>query len=262
MSLNFITSHILNKIPEPPRTSVILGSGLGGFVHSLDKTIFIPYSEIPNYPRSTVSGHKGEWVFGYINNKPIICASGRFHIYEGFNLDEVTLPISVIHSLDCQNVIITNAAGCLKKEWQIGNFMLISGYLDYTFLNGSDPSSVVLFDEDQINQNIKIVAAKLGISLQEGIYAGVLGPSFETPAEIQDIISSGGNAVGMSTLHEIIKAKELGLKVIGISCLTNYGAGLKDSVLSHEDVLKTSSQVNEDFSRLLTEIVEFITLPP
>ena len=255
MKLNFISSHILNKIPEPPQTSVILGSGLGNFVDSLEKPIFIPYSEIPDYPCSTVSGHEGEWVFGYIHSKPILCASGRFHLYEGFNLDEVTLPVSVIHSLGCQTVIITNAAGCLKQDWQIGNFMLISGYLDYTFLNGSDPSTVVLFKEEQINQNIKVMAAKLGISLREGIYTGVLGPSFETPAEIQDIISLGGNAVGMSTLHEIIKANGLGLKVVGISCLTNYGAGMRGSVLSHEDVLENSSHVSEDFSKLLTEIV-------
>ena len=255
MNLNFITSHILNKIPEPPQTSVILGSGLGNFVDSLEKPIFIPYSEIPGHPCSTVSGHEGEWVFGYINNKPILCASGRFHLYEGFNLDKVTLPVSVIHSLGCKSLIITNAAGCLKHDWQIGNFMLISGYLDYTYLNGSDPLSVVLFEEEQINQNIKTMATKLGISLREGIYTGVLGPSFETPAEIQDIISLGGNAVGMSTLHEIIKANELGLKVVGISCLTNYGAGMRGSVLSHEDVLENSSHVNEDFSKLLTEIV-------
>jgi len=127
--------------------------------------------------------------------------------------------------------------------------------LDYTYLNGSDPLSVVLFEEEQINQNIKIIAAKLGISLREGIYTGVLGPSFETSAEIQDIISLGGNAVGMSTLHEIMKANELGLKVVGISCLTNYGAGMEGSLLSHEDVLETSSQVKGDFSRLLIEIV-------
>jgi len=112
-----------------------------------------------------------------------------------------------------------------------------------------------LFEEEQINQNIKTMATKLGISLREGIYTGVLGPSFETPAEIQDIISLGGNAVGMSTLHEIMKANELGLKVVGISCLTNYGAGMEGSFLSHENVLETSSQVKEDFSRLLTEIV-------
>ncbi|SVB53841.1 uncharacterized protein METZ01_LOCUS206695, partial [marine metagenome] len=234
---------------------VILGSGLGGFVHSLDKTIFIPYSEIPDYPCSTVSGHEGEWVFGYIHNTPILCASGRFHFYEGFNLEEVTLPVSVIHSLGCQTVIITNAAGCLKQDWQIGNFMLISGYLDYSYLNGSDPSSVVLFEEEHINQNKKNIVAKLGISLRKGIYTGVLGPSFETSAEIQDIISLGGNAVGMSTLHEIMKANELGLKVVGISCLTNYGAGMEGSLLSHENVLETSSQMKGNFSRLFIEIV-------
>ncbi|HIN19903.1 MAG TPA: purine-nucleoside phosphorylase, partial [Candidatus Marinimicrobia bacterium] len=165
MNLNFITSHILNKIPEPPQTSVILGSGLGNFVDSLEKPIFIPYSEILGHPCSTVPGHEGEWVFGYINNKPILCASGRFHLYEGFNLDKVTLLVSVIHSLGCKSLIITNAAGCLKHDWQIGNFMLISGYLDYTYLNGSGPLSVVLFEEEQIIPNIKTIATKLGISL-------------------------------------------------------------------------------------------------
>lgn len=255
MNVNSFTSHIMEKIPEAPLSGVILGSGLGNFVDSLDNSIFIPYSEIPDFPCSTVSGHKGEWVFGYIRNKPIICASGRFHLYEGFNLDEVTLPISVIHDLGCQNVFITNAAGCLKQNWEIGNFMLISGYLDYTYLTGSNPSSIVLFKEKQINQSIKEIAIKLGISLREGIYTGVLGPSFETPAEVQDIISLGGNAVGMSTLHELMKSIELGLKVVGISCLTNYGAGMKGSVLSHKDVLDNSSQVSDDFSRLLIEIV-------
>jgi|TARA_B100000809_G_scaffold128420_1_gene126526 purine-nucleoside phosphorylase len=255
MNVNSITSHIRKKIPESPKSAVILGSGLGNFVDSLEKPIFIPYSEISGHPCSTVSGHKGEWVFGYIKNKPIICASGRFHLYEGFKLDEVTLPISVIYSLGCQNVFITNSAGCLKQNWKIGNFMLISGYLDNTYLNGSDPSSIVMFNKEQIHKNIKNKAAKLGISLREGIYTGVLGPSFETPAEIQDIIALGGNAVGMSTLHELMKAIELGLKIVGLSCLTNYGAGMEGSVLSHKDVLETSSRVKEDFSLLLTEIV-------
>ncbi len=255
MNLKSITSFIMKKLPEAPQSAVILGSGLGNFVDSLDKPIFIPYLEIPDHPCSTVSGHRGEWVFGYIKSKPIICASGRFHLYEGFNLDEVTLPISVIQSLGCKSAFITNAAGCLKKEWQIGNFMLISGYLDYTFRDGSNPPSVVPLNGKQINQSIREVATELGILLREGIYTGVLGPSFETPVEIQDIIALGGNAVGMSTLHEIMKANELGLKMVGISCLTNYGAGMEGSVLSHADVLETSQRANENFSGLLIEIV-------
>ena len=255
MNLNFISSCIISKLPELPQSAVILGSGLGKFIDSLDKPIVIPYSEIPDYPCSTVSGHKGEWVFGYIHNKPVICASGRFHYYEGFNLDEITLPISVIHNLGCKNVIITNAAGCLKKEWQVGDLMLISGYLDYTFRNGTDTPPIVLLKTDQINKKIKSIATELNMSLREGIYTWVLGPSYETPAEIQEIISLNGNAVGMSTVPEIRKAIELGMNVVGISCLTNYGAGMEGSVLSHEDVLENSNLANKEFSRLLIEIV-------
>jgi len=255
VNLNFISSCIISKLPELPQSAVILGSGLGKFIDSLDKPIVIPYSEIPDYPCSTVSGHKGEWVFGYIHNKPVICASGRFHYYEGFNLDEITLPISVIHSLGCNNVIITNAAGCLKKEWQVGDLMIISGYLDYTFRNGTDIPPIVLLKADQINKKIKSIATELNISLREGIYTWALGPSYETPAEIQEIISLNGNAVGMSTVPEIRKAIELGMNVVGISCLTNYGSGMEGSVLSHEDVLENSNLANKEFSRLLIEIV-------
>ena len=255
MNLNFISSCIISKLPEQPQSAVILGSGLGKFIDSLDKPIVFPYSEIPNYPRSTVSGHKGEWVFGYIHNKPVICVSGRFHYYEGFNLDEITLPILVIQSLGCKNVIITNASGCLKKEWQVGDLMLISGYLDYTFRNGTDTPPIVLLKTDQINKKIKSIATELNISLREGIYTWALGPSYETPAEIQEIISLNGNAVGMSTVPEIRKAIELGMNVVGISCLTNYGAGMEGSVLSHEDVLENSNLANKEFSRLLIEIV-------
>ena len=255
MNLNFISSCIISKLPELPQSAVILGSGLGKFIDSLDKPIAIPYSEIPDYPCSTVSGHKGEWIFGYIHNKPVICANGRFHYYEGFNLDEITLPISVIHSLGCNNVIITNASGCLKKEWQVGDLMLISGYLDYTFRNGTDTPPIVLLKMGQINKKIKSIATELNISLREGIYTWVLGPSYETPTEIQEIISLNGNAVGMSTVPEIRKAIELGMNVVGISCLTNYGAGMEGSVLSHEDVLKNSNLANKEFSRLLIEIL-------
>ena len=123
MNLESITSHIKNKLPEPPQTAMILGSGLGKFVDSMEKTICIPYSDIPQYPRSTVPGHSGEWVFGYINNKPIICASGRFHYYEGFSMKQVTLPVSIVRSLGCESLIITNAAGCLNKKWH-NHFLL------------------------------------------------------------------------------------------------------------------------------------------
>ena len=256
MNLESITSHIIQKLPEFPQTALILGSGLGTFINSMEKTVCIPYSDIPQYPRSTVSGHSGEWVFGYINNKPLICASGRFHYYEGLSMEEVTLPVSIVHSLGCESLIITNAAGCLNKQWHIGDFMLIKGYLDYTFREKPRTHKIILFEKD-VNKRNKIlkIASDQAVVLREGIYTWTLGPSYETPAEIQDIISLGGDAVGMSTVPEMMKAQELKLDIIGISCLTNYGAGMEGAKLSHEDVLKTSSRVNKEFSRLVMEIV-------
>ena len=246
----------MNKFPEAPQSAVILGSGLGKFIDNIKGTLSIPYTDIPNYPRSTVLGHAGEWVFGYINNKPIICASGRFHYYEGFSLEKVTLPILVANSLGCQLLIITNAAGCLKKKWEIGDLMLITGYLDYTFRGNSDPPLIVSFDKNTEQlKRVRETASDTGILLKEGIYTWVLGPSYETPAEIQNIISLGGNAVGMSTVPEMMKARELELDVIGISCLTNYGSGMDGSKLSHKDVLETSSRIQEIFSKLLIEII-------
>ena len=256
MNLQSITSHLMNKFPEAPQSAVILGSGLGKFIDNIKGTLSIPYTDIPNYPRSTVLGHAGEWVFGYINNKPIICASGRFHYYEGFTMKEVTLPVSVVHSLGCQSLIITNAAGSLKKEWEIGDLMLITGYLDYTFRRNSSSPVVIPFYKNTKKQNkIKKIASDLDIILREGIYSWTLGPSYETSAEIQDIILLGGNAVGMSTVPEMMKARELGLDFIGISCLTNYGAGIKGAMLSHEDILKTSSQSQRNLSKLLINII-------
>ena len=250
------SDFILNKLPEPPHSAVILGSGLGEFTAKLHDSIQIPYTDIPHYPLSSISGHAGKWVFGYIDEKPIICASGRFHYYEGFSMEAVTRPVSIVNSLGCQLLIITNAAGCLNKEWKLGELMLITGYLDYTFRESSDPPEIASFDRDTKNQNnVRNIASDLGILLKEGIYAWSLGPSYETSAEIQDIISLGGHAVGMSTVPEMMKARELGLEVIGISCLTNYGAGMEGGILSHEAVLEISHRVHKIFSSLLLKIV-------
>ena len=246
----------MNKLPEPPQSAVILGSGLGGIIYSMKKTISIPYGDIPEHPCSTVSGHAGKWVFGYINNKPIICACGRFHCYEGYSIDEVTLPILVVHSLGCHSLIISNVAGCLKKEWEIGDFMLITGYLDYTFRKNSDQPSIVLLDRDTKQQKkIRKTASDKGILLKEGNYTWTIGPSYETPAEIRDIISLGGNAVGMSTVPEMMKAHKLELDFLGISTLTNYGTGMDKVKLSHKDVLEKSKQVQKNFSKLLIGII-------
>ena len=256
MNLQAITTYMKGQLPEAPQTAVVLGSGLGKFVTSMENRVAISYADIPGYPRSTVSGHAGEWVFGYIKRKPIICASGRFHYYEGFSMKEVALPVSAIHALGCREIIITNAAGCLKKDWKIGDLMLIRGYLDYTFsLKKGEPEIVNIEMGDKKLNQIRATASELGLKLREGIYTWSLGPSYETPAEIQDIISLGGNAAGMSTVPEMMKAQEGGLEIVGISCLTNYGAGMDGSTLSHTDVLETSHRANAVFSNLMSEIV-------
>ena len=171
-------------------------------------------------------------------------------------MGEITLTVSVIHALGCRQIIITNAAGCLKKDWQIGDIMLIRGYLDYTFsLQKNKPEIVHIAMSDKKLNQIRSAASELGLHLREGIYSWSLGPSYETPAEIQDIISLGGNAAGMSTVPEMMKAQEVGLEIVGISCLTNYGAGMDGAILSHADVLETSRQTNTIFSSLLREIV-------
>ncbi len=256
MNKGKVADFILGKLPEPPHSAVILGSGLGYFTKNLQDTIHIPYANIPSYPCTSTKGHDGEWIFGYIDKKPIICASGRFHYYEGFSKEEVTLPVFIANSLDCKLLIITNSAGCLKKEWELGNLMLITGYLDYTFRGNSDPPEIVPFDRDIKHHNkVRVIATDLGISLTEGIYSWVLGPSYETSSEIKDIISLGGNAVGMSTVPEMMKAEELGLEVIGISCLTNYGAGMKDTKLVHKDVLEIANKMQKKFSSLIKKII-------
>ena len=171
-------------------------------------------------------------------------------------MEEVTLPVSIANLLGCKLLIITNAAGCLKKEWELGDLMIITGYLDYTFRENSDPPGIISFNQNTKNLNkVKEIASDLNILLKEGIYTWALGPSYETPAEIQDIISLGGHAVGMSTVPEMMKAEKLGLEVIAISCLTNYGAGMEGGILSHEDVLKITSRVQQKFSSLLLQIV-------
>ena len=255
MNLTEIAHYIADKISIAPRSAVILGSGLGNFTDSLTDKVVIPYKNTPGYLLSSVSGHAGEWVFGFAGDKPVICAKGRFHCYEGYNEEEAALPVKIIHELNCHAVLITNAAGCLNFDWRLGDLMLITGFIDYTFIKGHDNPKVHSIPLSNELENIREKATQLEIKLREGNYVWTLGPSYETPAEIQDIISLGGHAVGMSTVPEIRKAIELGMQVRGISCLTNYGAGMQDEILSHAEVLETTSRVNQKFTRLLAKVI-------
>ena len=252
-------NYIINRIPERPIIGIVLGSGLGEFINQLSGKIQIPYHVFKGFPISTISGHAGEWVFGYIHNIPIICASGRFHIYEGFCFEEVVMPIDIINNLGCKKIIITNSAGCLNTNWNIGDFMLIQGFIDYSYMKNSNNCSIIKLNSPIGKiEKVQIKFNNIGYNIRSGIYTWTLGPTYETPAEIKDIISLGGHAVGMSTVPELIRALEFNLDVIGLSCLTNYGAGIINKNLSHDDVLKISMSRGNQFSEILSQLIQLL----
>ena len=251
-------SHIRSRLPWSPRTAIVLGSGLSELVDQLDNPVRIPFDEIPHYPPPTVPGHVGELACGILSGAPVIAARGRFHYYEGHPLDIVTLHMRVFAQLGIESVIITNAAGCTNREWNIGDLMLITGHLDYTFLES--PNDPVLTTGlpcyfDELLAVAREAANRIGLILREGTYAWCLGPTFETPAEIREIHSFGGSAAGMSTVPEIRAAVQEGLKILGISCLTNYAAGILDQPLNHAEVLEAGAKAKEVFSRFIREIL-------
>ncbi|MCH7939957.1 MAG: purine-nucleoside phosphorylase [Candidatus Marinimicrobia bacterium] len=245
-------------LPESPRVAIILGSGLSEFAENLSNRTIIPYDRIPHYPKLTVPGHVGELVFGYLNQTPVLVARGRFHYYEGYSLETVALPVRLLARVGVKALVITNAAGCVRRDWQVGDLMLITGHLDYTFIDNADDPQIISgepYHSDELAAIAREAASTEGITLREGVYSWSLGPTFETPAEIRDIRRLGGAAVGMSTVPEIRAAADEGLQVLGLSCLTNYAAGILDQPLNHEEVLETGQRVKHTFARLLMAII-------
>ncbi|NOZ08759.1 MAG: purine-nucleoside phosphorylase [FCB group bacterium] len=259
--LTTIGKFILNAVPEPPAVAIVLGSGLADFSDNLSGVVRIPYAEIPGYPLPSVSGHVGEFAFGYIGSLPVLCARGRFHYYEGHPLETVTLPIQVFKAVGCSTVILTNAAGCLRRQWNLGDLMVITAHLDFTFRTSArDPLVLAgggFHDPDLVDIAMK-VAGQNDLPLRQGAYCWTLGPTYETPAEIGKIRTLGGDAVGMSTVPELQTARDLGLKTLGISCLTNYAAGISPEPLSHAEVLETTQRVKQAFADLLIGILNIL----
>lgn len=256
-----VVDYVSSIVPTVPRTAIVLGSGLGQFAEQVKEAIIIPYKNIPHYPETSVESHSGELIVGTIEKTRVLIASGRFHLYEGYDLETVTLPIRMFHRLGVKYLILTNAAGSVRKDFFPGTLMLLSGHLDFTFREGVELPSTVKdkqYHSPELLNHARDVAQREAINLKEGIYVWTLGPSFETPAEIDQIRELGGAAVGMSTVPEIRVAGDLGLKVIGISCLTNYAAGITSKPLTHDEVMETADRVSEKFTRLLTGIVREI----
>ena len=239
-------------------TGVILGSGLGSLADALNEKISISFNDIESFPVSTVSGHNSDFVSGFYDNNQILLARGRFHFYEGFDLNTITLPVKVFNQLGVKNIIITNSSGSMNIKNVPGALMIINGHYDCTFIEGS---SIPILKEGEEYYNSKMInnakkaAAMNSIKLLQGKYCWTMGPAYETPAEIKFLSKLGGDAVGMSTVPEIEYAKKLNMNILVISALTNFAAGLKDTILTHEDVLVNAKKIGQDFAKLLLETV-------
>ena len=256
-----LISEINSVLKFDGTMGIILGSGLGHVVNMLTNKRILPFKEIASFPPSKVEGHEGEFISGYIEGKQILVARGRLHYYEGINLKTVSLPIKVFHQLGIKNVIITNSSGSLKLKNHPGSIMLINGHFDSTFLSNSSLPKLkcgeIYYNQEMINI-ASSVAKENDVKLLEGKYCWMLGPAYETPAEIQFLKDLGGDAVGMSTVPEIEYAKEHNIDVLVLSVLTNFAAGLVNKLLKHEDVLASAKKIENDFGRLIIKIINHI----
>lgn len=244
-----------------PEIGLILGSGLGLFVDDRIEVVGrLPYGEIEGFPVSTVPGHAGQFVFGHLDGRRVICMQGRFHFYEGYRMDQLTLPVRMMHQLGVHTLFVTNAAGGINPSYVPGDFMLIHDHINFL---GTNPLIGAVVDGDvrfpdmsevydkALRHEIREWARSQDIRLQEGVYLATTGPSFETPAEIRAFATLGADAVGMSTVPEAIVARQLGVRVIGISCITNAAAGISSGPLTHEEVAETADRVRLQFADLL-----------
>ncbi|WP_300259163.1 purine-nucleoside phosphorylase [Clostridium sp.] len=260
--------YIKGKSKYKPTIGLILGSGLGAIADQIENPEYYPYNEIPNFPVSTVEGHAGRLVIGKFQGKEVIAMQGRFHYYEGYSMQEVTCPVRVMRLLGVETLIVTNAAGAVNKDYTPGDLMIISDHLN---LSGSNPligknlsefgtrfpDMSNAYDKD-LRLQVKDIAKNLGIEVREGVYAMFSGPTYETPAEIRMVRTLGADAVGMSTVPEVIIANHSGMKVIGVSCMTNMAAGILEQPLNHEEVMETSAKVRKTFIELMTNIIKEI----
>lgn len=248
-----------------PETAAVLGSGLGALGDELDDSIVVELSEIPNWPVPTVSGHKGRMVFGRVGQVSILALQGRVHFYEGYSIQEVTFPVRVMGKLGVKNLILTNAAGGLNPEFRPGDLMLITDHINFMFtiplIGPHDPSQGVRFPDmsrpyDPEYLDVAEKAGRdLGIPLRKGVLIAVTGPSYETAAEVRMLRSLGADAVCMSTVPEVIVGVQMGIRILGISCITNLGTGLSTGKLTHDEVEKTARWMGEKFVALVKEFV-------
>ncbi|MDN4067426.1 purine-nucleoside phosphorylase [Paenibacillus vini] len=257
--------YIRSKTKTTPKVGLILGSGLGVLADHIEEATSIPYHEIPYFPQSTVEGHAGELMIGTLNGTPVVLMKGRFHMYEGYGPELTAFPVRVMKELGVKTLLVTNAAGGINTSFQPGDLMLISDHINLTgtspLIGQNDNELGPRFPDmsqaysRRLRELARKTAEQNGVPLQEGVYVGLLGPSYETPAEIRMLRTLGGDAVGMSTVSEVIVARHAGLEVLGISCISNMASGILDQPLSHDEVMETTDRVREKFLSLVLAII-------
>lgn len=256
---------VREKIDFKPEIALILGSGLGNYGDSIDVVATLSYADIEGFPVSTVEGHKGRYIFGYVKGVPVVCMQGRVHYYEGYPMTDVVLPTRLMKMMGAKVLFLTNAAGGLNFDFEPGDFMLITDHImnfvpspligaNINELGIRFPDMSDIYKKD-LQQIIRNTADNLGIMLQEGVYIQLTGPNFETPAEVKMCRTLGADAAGMSTAAEAVAANHMGMKVCGISCITNMGCGMLEQPLSHLEVQETADRVAVQFKELVTQAI-------
>lgn len=262
------TRAVRAKISFQPEAALILGSGLGGYAEEMQVVETISYSDIEGFPVSTVAGHQGRFLFGYVKDVPMVAMQGRVHYYEGYSMSDVVLPVRLMGMLGAKTVILTNAAGGVNFGFQPGDLMLITDHItslvpspligpNLDELGARFPDMSNVYDKS-LREFVKEAARNTGITLQQGVYVQFTGPNYETPAEIRMCRALGGDAAGMSTACEAMAARHMGLKVCGISCITNLAAGMSAQPLNHKEVQETADRVATNFKNLVTETIRLI----
>ena len=247
-----------------PTVGLILGSGLGGIADVIQHPVRVPYAEVPGFPTATVVGHAGELIAGTLEGRRVVALSGRFHMYEGHDAALAGFPVRVLHALGIQTLIVSNAAGGIRASFSPGTVMLLRDHVNLMFRNplvgAVEPGDIRFPDMSEpydagLRAMAHDVASSQGLRLEEGVYFGLLGPTYETKAEVQMLTTLGADAVGMSTVPEVIVARALGLRVLGFSCITNLACGLAAAPITHQEVLETTARVAAQLQQLVRGIV-------
>lgn len=258
-------AYIRERVGNIPTTAIILGTGLGALVDHIEDKLYIPYSEIPNFPVSTVEGHSGNLIFGVLGTKPVMAMQGRFHYYEGYDMKQVTFPVRVMKELGIDTLFVSNAAGGMNKEFRVGDIMIITDHINlfpenplrgknYSDLGPRFPAMTEAYDHDLISLADRI-ASERNIRVMHGVYVGTPGPTFETPAEYEYFRIIGGDAVGMSTVPEVIVANHASMKVFGVSVITDLGGKDVTDVPTHEEVQKAAIEAQPRMMEIMRELV-------